>query len=373
MIQPSPAITVSARDAKGEDAPVLRVIEHPRPDGSLQSLQVGRGLAAVAVLLYHANLIIGLPKYYGVQPAEILIAGKAGVEYFFVLSGFVMVIAHWRDLHGEADMAGFIWKRFRRVYPLLWAVLLPLMLLVSLDPSYSPANEVGVMDYLSALAIAPVLDLPVEPFLIVEWSLRYEILFYTLFLVLLHSRAAFIIMSLPVLTAGVFSLSGTSLAGVECFATPYFLLFFMGMAGGWAFKRWSVATPGGVIAAGLALLGICVWQASSGSFSHILVSGFGVASTLIVTGAAWAERGRPPQSKSMLALLGDASYSIYLVHYPVLSIATKIAVRVTDSPDLAFVMASGVALLGGIGCHLVVERPLLRLLPNRLPGDAARV
>ena len=50
---------------------------------SIYTVQIGRCLAGLLVLLYHANLIIGLEKYCGIRPANIFMLGGVGVEYFF--------------------------------------------------------------------------------------------------------------------------------------------------------------------------------------------------------------------------------------------------------------------------------------------------
>lgn len=336
---------------------------------TLYSLQIGRGLAALAVLFYHANLIIGLPKYFDVRPADVFMPGGAGVNYFFVLSGFVIMLAHWRDLTGKPDIANFAWKRFRRIYPLLWVVLCPLVILMVIAPSYSPAGAVLPRDLIAALAIAPPLHASyAEPFLIVEWTLRYEIVFYLLFLVLLKSRVIFAVLTLPLLIASVTSLSNTVAESVNFWIAPYFLLFFMGMAGGWAFKSLPIGRPAWLLIPGLAGLVACAWIAYRTDVTPLLTVGIGLASVLVVVGAARAETGRPSTMARVFTFVGDASYSIYLVHYPLLSISTKILMRVTSSPYLAFTAAIGLALAGGIACHLIVERPLLRRIPRRPPG-----
>lgn len=297
--------------------------------------------------------------------------GRSGVDYFFVLSGFVIVLAHWRDLTGPSNIAQFAWKRFRRIYPLLWVVLAPLMVLVAIAPSFSPAEVVGPWDYIAALLIAPPPHNPyAEPFLIVEWTLRYEIVFYLLFLVLLKSRTAFAVVALPILIASVASLSGTG-EPTNFWVAPYFLLFFMGMAGGWAFRTLPIARPAWLLVPGLAGLCACAWVAYRTDVTPLLTLAIGLASTLVVVGAARAETGRPSAAARAFTLLGDASYSIYLVHYPLLSIATKALVQVTNSPGLAFAAAAGLALAGGIVCHLMIERPLLRRIPRRPPGFAS--
>jgi peptidoglycan/LPS O-acetylase OafA/YrhL len=66
-----------------------------------------------------------------------------------------------------------------------------------------------------------------------------------------------------------------------------------------------------------------------------------------------------------MLLLGDASYSIYLVHYPIVSAACKaLAWAGLDAGDtlLAFTIAVLAATAAGVGLHLVVEKPLLQRL-----------
>lgn len=336
---------------------------------TLYTLQIGRGLAALAVLLYHTNLIIGLPKYFGLRPADIFMAGRAGVLYFFVLSGFVITLAHWRDLTGAPDMASFAWKRFRRIYPLLWIVLVPLMVLVAIDPSFSPSGGATLWDFIAAAVIAPpLLSHPAEPFLVAEWTLRYEIIFYLLFLVFLKNRKMFCVLVLPILIASIASLAGTAEEPSSFWVAPYFLLFLMGMAGGWAFRSLPIARPTWLLTAGLTGLVACAWIAHRAAITPLLTVVIGLASTLVAVGAARVETKRPSALARVFTFVGDASYSIYLVHYPLLSIVTKILVLVIGSSYLAFMAATALTLAGGICCHLLIERPLLRRIPRRLPG-----
>lgn len=335
----------------------------------LPSLQIGRGIAALAVLLYHANLITGLDKYYGIRPADVFMAGKGGVEYFFVLSGFVMVVAHWGDLRSNPDLGSFIWKRFRRLYPILWIVLLPLMVLVSVQPTLSPAGTVNLSDYMYALLSGPPLGgAKIEPFLVVQWSLRYEIVFYGLFLLLLVSRTLFLLAAAPLLVGGLASLSSAEIEGGSFWISAYFLLFFMGLVGGWAFKSDRIQYPRLLLGSGLFILLACVLLGPTSSFTPALTVGFGLAAALVIAGAAGLDGGAPSRLGSLFNLLGDASYAIYLVHYPILSLATKATIRLTASPTLSFLAASMTAVAGGIVCHLLIERPMLRRLPTRMPA-----
>jgi peptidoglycan/LPS O-acetylase OafA/YrhL len=101
------------------------------------------------------------------------------------------------------------------------------------------------------------------------------------------------------------------------------------------------------------------------SFAILLQSGSRRLDELLRSGRAWL-------------LLGDASYSIYLIHYPAVSLACKVIRH--SSPDLseplAFVAVALFAVLCGIALHLLIEAPLLRFFRARMrrpPSDSAPV
>src|SRR3954449_11248467 len=82
----------------------------------LQTVQVFRGAAALLVVLFHATSI---DKFYLQHEflGDIFMFGYGGVDFFFVLSGFVIVLAHGRDV-GRADRLGpYLARRVVRIYP----------------------------------------------------------------------------------------------------------------------------------------------------------------------------------------------------------------------------------------------------------------
>src|SRR5690242_3301942 len=150
-------------------------MQNIRQQENLQTLQCGRALAALAVVLFHANLTLSLPKYFNREVFHFFAAGFSGVYYFFVLSGTVMVLAHWDQIGRVQSPASFFAKRFVRIYLPLWATLLLLL---------APLMWMGVSLADIGLAFS---GLPArkETALAIEWTLRHEILFYCLFGLLL--------------------------------------------------------------------------------------------------------------------------------------------------------------------------------------------
>lgn len=84
--------------------------------------------------------------------------------------------------------------------------------------------------------------------------------------------------------------------------------------------------------------------------------------SLILLGAALGEAHHKWTYPRPLLLLGDASYSVYLVHSAVISVLAPLAGRLglgTLPPLLLYLLVSSLAIAVGTGAHLAVERPLL--------------
>jgi exopolysaccharide production protein ExoZ len=149
----------------------------------LDTLQAGRGFAALAVLLYHADGTLLLPKHLGKHIAPVFKAGDSGVAFFFVLSGFVILLAHEKDL-GRPDLVfSFLWKRFRRLYPPLWIALLLLLPFYFLFPAFGGGQGVQrITTVIWAFLVSPV---KTEYLIGPEWTLRHEVIFYLFFAALI--------------------------------------------------------------------------------------------------------------------------------------------------------------------------------------------
>ena len=100
----------------------------------LDILQVYRGLAATLVVLYHltwwggAPTFLQLPFWLPMMPTwkwgGFFLFGHSGVDFFFTLSGFVMVWGYGRDAGKIGRLWGFVKGRFTRIYPTYWVVFL---------------------------------------------------------------------------------------------------------------------------------------------------------------------------------------------------------------------------------------------------------
>ena len=101
----------------------------------LRFVQVLRGFAAIAVLLYHTGVYAGI---YFNNPIYFFENGNLGVDFFFTLSGFIITYIHLKDIKARGRVKVFLVKRFVRIFPFYWMILL---VVIALDPSLFPGLQ----------------------------------------------------------------------------------------------------------------------------------------------------------------------------------------------------------------------------------------
>ena len=145
----------------------------------IESIHAMRGVAALAVAVSH------LPSFIPIAPGtghawDALAVGKAGVDVFFVISGFVMATATASLPSGWRTSLAFLWRRLARVAPLYWLVTLFLVSLYLADRRFGAERPLDVDLVLRSLLFVPVHgpDGGIRPIVGVGWSLDYEMYFY---------------------------------------------------------------------------------------------------------------------------------------------------------------------------------------------------
>ena len=96
----------------------------PNEKTKMVSLEAARALAAIVVVLLHAANLMNVPHFSGkVGMDGIFDFGYVGVDFFFVLSGFIITYVHFGDIGKPLTIARYLWRRFSRIYPIYWFVL----------------------------------------------------------------------------------------------------------------------------------------------------------------------------------------------------------------------------------------------------------
>ena len=348
----------------------------------LLHIQFLRGLAALSVAFLHAQHdALSLAQRTG-QTFEAFtrLPFMAGVDMFFVISGFIMVYAS-RPLFGKPDSRGvFLARRIARVAPLYWTVT-TFYLAVALAAPFvlnqpQPSGWMVIASYL----FIPVMraDGLVQPVYSLGWTLNYEMFFYVLFaaVIVLPIRSAMV--SLLVLLAALALLGTFRLPPTLAFWTdPIILEFAFGAALGWLQSRgvtlnrwWRWA----LVVLGLGLLAAVGSKPGAVPLLRPLLWGLPVA--MLVAAAALREDRTWAASlfTRFCAFLGDISYAIYLIHPFVIRGVEEVAVRSGLAAILGPVGFIMVALAGTVAAafliHQAFEKPATAYLRQRLERAA---
>jgi exopolysaccharide production protein ExoZ len=338
-------------------------------------------LAALIVVLHHITAAEGF--YFNFTAfGGFFKPGWNAVDFFFVLSGFIIYYIHEKDLGQKKQWRYYLSKRFIRIYPIYWLIaLVSLALILVGNDSTSKAslNDISSNPYyiLRSLFLIPQRNLP---FLVVAWSLCYEVFFYLVFgiAIVVGKKALWVagfcylaLFGYRLIYPDVF---GNSVA-LSFFSSNYHIEFIFGILTAWCFmhlQKSSLAIRW-IWVAGL-LLFSAAWCASLflekdlGKFSLYSRLVFGFASAMIILGMARLPlAGRSAMTRCLL-LLGDSSYVLYLIHPVLLAILFKVITHIGihgNHPWInytIFPVAAGCCVLAGFLLHIKVEKPMLQAL-----------
>lgn len=293
--------------------------------------------------------------------------GAAGVDIFFVISGFIMwVIAD----AGQTTPLRFVGDRLKRIAPSYWIITAVMVAgaLAGMLPNIVLSWQHVAGSFLFIPHQSPTKG-EVWPVLVQGWTLNYEMFFYVLFAAVLCLRRSARLAAL----CGIFG--ALVLAGYwlepegpvwTTYTRPIILEFLLGifLARWWLGDGAARIQRGAGIAALATATGIFLLIALTGSSFNVFV--YGPLAGLLLFGLLVVERKGALGRSRMLAYLGDSSYSIYLWHTAGIAGTVKIAAML-DLPTPITVAAgivAGVAL--GALAYEVIERPIARLLKRDL-------
>lgn len=332
----------------------------------LVTIEVGRGIAASMVVLYHVarhlDKVFGAPLLMGIFQF-----GHAGVDFFFVLSGFIILFVHYDDVDDADRIVRYIERRSTRLLPTYWIALAAAVAMAFAGHHGAPS----VADLVWSASLLPsnhrlVLD--------VAWTLRFEVLFYLLFGILILKRTAGLALLAVwlsvILLALVTSFHPSWMPGE--FYGAYALEFFFGMVAAYLLRNHNIPHSRLVLAMGILLFGIAALLEDIrflDGYSNIARLAYGIPAVIIVLGLVETERQSFLRVPSVLRKLGSASYSIYLFQFIFIGtiwqalLVTGLYQRIPLAAEF-FVLVLP-AIIGGIVVSRYIEYPLMRLLRSR--------
>lgn len=337
--------------------------EARKATGEVRSIQYLRGFAAFGVLVYHAAERAG--GSFGL--------GAAGVDVFFVISGFIMWMVTCRRPPSPQD---FLVRRLQRIVPLYWGLTLVVAGVALAAPFVFPNMQVTWPHLLQSLFFVPHYDSAglVAPLIVPGWTLNYEMFFYALFAAGLLAPARlrpWLVSAALLALVAIRPLGDTTNPIWATYTNPLLLEFGAGV---WLGKAWSedklpkVRTGWALVVAGL--LGFAAAGFSGVDVERARVILWGVPALLLVTGAISIERHGPVPSMRPLQAVGDASYSLYLVHGLAISAVFRaLQMAGLEQPIVLFAVSIVAGVIAGLITYHLVEKPMMKLFKT---GMAAK-
>jgi peptidoglycan/LPS O-acetylase OafA/YrhL len=285
--------------------------------------------------------------------------GGFGVDIFFIVSGFVIALVG-RD---EKPLS-FVLRRIFRIVPLYWIGTLAIFLIAARFPHILNSTRANVPELLKSLFFVPFVKESgiMQPILFLGWTLNYEVFFYAVFAIslLLSDKRSVLLCSILI---GLCALAGTfynfHFAPLEFWTRPVTLEFVAGM---WLFVwlnsgRMPRLPPllaiAGVFVLLLIMTMLSVWNVGE---LHLLLFGscaFGIVALLL----SLEGKNAVPMWVSMI---GDASYSLYLLH-PYIVIPPQKLAFYQHAPEggkiLIALVAIVAAILVALASYRFIEKP----------------
>lgn len=341
---------------------------HTRYDG----IQALRFVAALLVVVMHST-------HYAaerlVKDTPFFSPGAAGVDIFFVISGFVMIISS-QPLWSRADgWKQFGLRRIARIVPLYWALLTLKVATLLLAPAVLRVTDITPWAVISSYLFLPSFnhDGEIAPILFVGWTLNFEMFFYLLLVIALKFRVdAF------KLVGGVFAvlclmalLRAPGWPAAAFYFDTIVLEFGFGMLiaravlAGWTLSR-PVAI--GLLLAGFAAL-LPAWDTVPVLMRPIV---WGIPAAMIVAATACLNDPIGRRLPTWLLLLGNASYALYLVHPLIAPLSPSLLAKL-GWPNAWLSVALSVlsSIILALFVYRFAERPMTELLRRQFEPETA--
>lgn len=362
-----------------------RTLPLPGNIPQIEGLQQLRCIAAALVAWVHATQQLSLER--GVTLPSL---GVFGVDIFFVLSGFIISGSVLREKQPAPHSAwGFLKRRLVRIYPIYWAICA--LGLVRLVFQHKALNSHLVGAFLLLPNFSNWGDMSLIDG---SWTLVFEIFFYAVLFVcmLVLNRARAIVALIATLTAAAVTgaLWHVSAPTWNVLLNPILLEFIAGalLALVFAHTRQRAWLGGTLLLAGTALALWCGAHNPGATGMQMVLANqqvparlgtWGVAAWLVVAGVVLGGLMIRGPVGRLLTVLGNASYSAYLLEMYSVVYVLRLATHVFRGPQLTTGAAVAEALSATAGALLLgwlsyqwVEWPMLRFLNRRLITHPSR-
>jgi peptidoglycan/LPS O-acetylase OafA/YrhL len=359
-----------------------------RDDHRIPGLDGLRALTALYVVIHHCWLLAfpGYPANTGPGWLGWLIHGRLAVVVFIVVSGFSLAIAPARNAWQPGGTLRYIRRRARRILPAYWAALAVSAVIAALVPSLplsAPPTTESMIVYGLLLQDVTAAPAPNGAF----WSIAVEAALYLAFPLLLVLRrkagaaVTLAVVTVPVVAAGLLSpelSTGARPIGYTLELAPLFTLGVLAagiVSAGERLRR--LPWLGLAALAGAPVMTVIALRGSVWTVAHYYWLDLAAGPAIAMCLAALATR-RPVRLIRLLTArplpaLGGCSYSLYLVHMPIVALVSTLIVAPRSGPGpVAFAAAVVLAVpLCLVAARLFAAAFEVPFLPSRHPHASA--
>lgn len=317
---------------------------------NVKVIQYLRGFSALAVLFFHSS------ETYGLE----FNVGAAGVDIFFVLSGFVI----WTTTaHRDISPGAFLRRRIIRIVPLYWLVTFVTAIALLWKPAFFLNQELSALNLCRSLLFLPEMRSEMfQPVVLQGWTLTYEMLFYLVFsLILLLPTSKRLAYNALLFIGFVFLGMFDPDRYIRAFANPMILEFVAGTFIAAAYMNGKHAPI--PVAICLLLISI-IWFGATNTvpFDINRLIRWGVPSVLIVAALVSIEGSIEIPQCALFEFFGDASFSIYMWQGIAGKTTTALLLKLSLSDFLMIPSVIILTVMMTLVAYVFLEKPMYAFL-----------
>lgn len=342
----------------------------------MHSIEGARGIAALLVVLMHGASLMRVDHFSGhIGLSGLFGFGYVGVDFFFVLSGFIITYVHFADIGKPHRIPIYLWRRLTRIYPIFWFCLaLAVAVLVAgrLFLGKNVAIDFAPIDLLGTLLLVNVAE---PKFLDVAWSLQFEIMFYFLFCAQLANRLIGGLLITAWAVAILYRIEGNDVVIPGGLLSSHSLQFIMGITIGVAVRKWDFQYVNlkWLILACISFIGAIYLETNlttaHGDTGRIAL---GLTSSALLFCLVELEKKNKIKTPRLLYIFGSVSYSVYLSHIIFINVIYMVLLKTGLYHRLPEIFVFLIGVSGAIACAIcigfVVELPLVKKLKPMVTG-----
>jgi exopolysaccharide production protein ExoZ len=333
---------------------------------NLMGVQVLRGIAALMIVFHH-YVGTSVERGFAISGLERAAVGNAGVDIFFIISGFIMEYTVGSRVFQSGDRGRFVARRLARILPLYWVLTLTAYLIATFLP-FVVNSSTTTKQLMFSMVLLP--DGAVGSYVLpLAWTLTYELYFYLLFAALLALKPLQRLLGLALIfSPSLFIPESVSAQNpiVGIILNPLVFEFFLGVLlaqivmSGKAINHFASIA---LIIIGALMLVLELNNNVTDPMLRLFL--WGVPALFIVAGVVLVQRPRqrvkPNLAVRIGAWLGDRSYSLYLSHFFAISIFAKIyfhyLINLSVPPWLSGLGLFLVSIVVAHVCYILIEKP----------------